>query len=602
MEPRGLPLLPPESAAAYIAVEGPSGVGKSTFVGRIPPGIAVTLPEYADASELLGTPIGNPRYPRSAGEQAGNEQHFAHQELHYWHTCSARTPETAASLLADAVPIVRDRSFLGSVAFSYACALLLGWGDRKDALGSYRELLSAQRIPCPSHLLVLTGPLPVLQRRLLARRRGHPVWVQPALLRVVTTFCVALATAVYEERSLVDESGSFDPVNGIAFINRAAAERGGGYPGPALERLLMWEPPLLPAPPIEEVRALERALNERGETVDVPMVYARRASRTSFAANPHPWRLRARALWRKAAERAPQAGVERELPDHFVDRHAYLLFRNAARGTAISSKEYLVCRPQFDALAPAWVEALGTRRTGSQRLSMPPPPLEAPVDGESLFRATLLKAWRDHLRMHGVPVQPHAFRARPGETWGSLYRRSVHYPMRLPAILGPSFFDRLAPASAKDVLARFGRENIWRLYAFLLQVHEESHLLQSGEPMLGEVALAHLWCSFLDERDLWCWQRVSPTGPSFNIELPWVRQMPLATADAGALFRDTHRGVHALFASASAYDVLCEGAWQFDHGAWRYSRYLDFVVWCISHRAAPNLEAAAVTAGWLEPM
>ena len=595
-----LPLLPPLSRAAYIAVEGPSGVGKSTFVSRVPSRVALTLPEYADASELLGAPVGNPRYPRTAGEQATNERHFARQELRYWHTCSPRAPETAASLLDGAVPIVRDRSFLGSVAFSHACASLFGWGDRRDALGSYRELLSARRIPCPTHLLVLNGPLPVLQGRLAGRPHGHPVWAQPALLRAVATFCVQLASDIYIGCSLVDESAAFDLVEGLAFIDQAASERGTGFSGDVLERLLAWEPPSLPTPPLEELHALERALNERGATVDVPTVRARTASTTSFVANPHPWRLRARALWRTAAERAPRAAVEPEMPGHFVDRHAYQLFRNAACGTTLSSEEESVCRPAFDALEPAWVEAVRTSRTGSQRLRMEPPPLDASVDAGSMFRASLLEAWRGHLEAHGVPLQPLAFQARPGETWASLYRRSAHYPMRPPAILGPSFFDRLSPASAAEVIARFGRENIWSLYAFLLQVHEESHLLQSGEPMLGEVALAHLWCSFLDARDLWCWQRVSPTGPSFNVELPWLRRMQLGTADAGALFRDTRSGVEALFASTSAYDVLCEGAWQFDRGIWRYSRYLDFVVWCMVHRSEPDLNATVVSAGWLK--
>lgn len=596
---RFLPLLPPPRSAAYIVVEGPLGVGATTFVSRVPSQLAVMLPEYADASELLGAPVSDSGHPRIARKQAISNWHFACQELQYWHTCSPRAPETAASLLDGGQPIIRDRSFLGSVALSYACASLLGWGDRKDALGSYRDLLSARCIPCPSHLVVLTAPPDDLHRRLEIGPHGHPLWAQPALLSAVSKFLIQLARDVYLERSIVDQSGAFDLVEGLAFIDHATNEGGVGFAGELLERLLAWEPPSLPTPHVEELRALEQAFNKGGVADVARPAYTGRMPTTSFVANPHPWRQRARALWRAAVERAKSVAIEPEMPSHFVDRHAYVLFRHAARGTTPSSEEASACQPPFSALEPAWFEAVRAGRTGSQRLNMGPPPLDAPVDGDTTFRASLLEAWRNHLGAHGVPLPTLAFRARPGETWASLYRCSAHYPMRPPAIRGPSFFDRLSPASADEVLTRFGRENVWRLYAFLLQVHEESHLLQTGEPMLGEVALAHLWCTFLDARDLWCWQRASPTGPSFNIELPWLRQMHLGAADVGLLFRDTRRGVDALFASASAYDVLCEGAWLFDRRVWRYSRYLNFVVWCLAHRSDPKLDVRAISAGWL---
>lgn len=296
----------------------------------------------------------------------------------------------------------------------------------------------------------------------------------------------------------------------------------------------------------------------------------------SFTRNIHSWRDTARTGWSAWARQVSVPDFPEELPAHFVDRYAYRCYR--APGSPAESAMRLPPAARAQRRAASWDDRISSIWTAKTHGGAPPPPLDARVSDSPGPRAQLLVRWRKHLARHGVVPPRHLFQADPDETWADLLARSVHAPLGRPAIPGPTFYERLSPVSRAVVDARFGPDALWSLYAFLLQCHEETHLLQSGEPLLGEVALAWMWCSFLDAEDLWCWQETEPGGETFNIEAPWVRRLDLCRAAGGLLFRDTLCGVRAHFGGDEPYDGLCEVGWEFDLKRIRYHEYLERVV------------------------
>jgi hypothetical protein len=134
------------------------------------------------------------------------------------------------------------------------------------------------------------------------------------------------------------------------------------------------------------------------------------------------------------------------------------------------------------------------------------------------------------------------------------------------------------------VLNHFHYDDLWEIYAFILQVHEEVHLFQKGEPMLSEFLLSYLWCKFLDQHDFWFWQESEKNGKSFNREKNWVTKVNLTNHEIKLLFTDHLLGISNIFKSKFAYDLICESAWLFDHHQLKYKKYLDFIVWCFENR------------------
>ncbi|AFZ22045.1 hypothetical protein [Allocoleopsis franciscana] len=295
-----------------------------------------------------------------------------------------------------------------------------------------------------------------------------------------------------------------------------------------------------------------------------------------FTSNLELWRTKARKQWLQNAMPAAQLHpkIPAQLPDYFLDRYAYRLFRSFSANRASS---YEVRIPDFDLIAESqsWSSRLEKVLSGVPALNIPPPSLKDRIPELPLIDELLAK-WRQYLEEFGVDVPPMYYRNPAGTYWIDFFQRSAHFP-KLPAIRSPSFYERLSPRQQEFVLNKHGREGIIALYVFLQQTHEETHLLQKGEPMLCEVILAWLWCNFLGENNLWYWQKNDDNGISFNLEKPWASRIFLSRADVRCLFKDTFLGTKAVFGNRQIYDDLCLIAWLFDSKVVCYADYLEIV-------------------------
>ncbi|MFD1044536.1 hypothetical protein ACFQ1S_02480 [Kibdelosporangium lantanae] len=292
-----------------------------------------------------------------------------------------------------------------------------------------------------------------------------------------------------------------------------------------------------------------------------------------FTGELRRWRAQGRQRWADCRTANPAAELDVTMPNYLLDRYAFRCAMENRFGVEI--------RDQFTEPPSARVWLTRTRRKlrGADDGRISAVDLDALAPDTARLR-DLLGRWREHLVGIGVTLSPEAFGPLSGWTWLRIYRSSVLVPFYPPAILGPSFVDRVSEAQRRSLLLRYGTAGIWDLYTFLLRSHEETHREQRGEPMLCEFLLAALWCAFLDRHDQWHWQRNDSSGASLNLEEPYVRQLDLAADIISRAFHDTAGGITAL-AGAATYDELCLCAWLFDARAIDYRRYLDLVTRCL---------------------
>lgn len=289
-----------------------------------------------------------------------------------------------------------------------------------------------------------------------------------------------------------------------------------------------------------------------------------------FTASLPAWRAEAHQRWTECRAACPEAELDVMPPDYLLDRYA---FRCAMRDRlGVDIRDRFAAPPS----ARTWLASTRRKLRGADDGRIPAVDLDAPVPDTPRLTA-LLDRWRGYLLHIGIRLSPDAFGSLPGWTWLKIYQRSVLVPFYPPAILGPSFVDRVSPAQRANLLSRYGTAGVWDLYTFLLRSHEETHQQQRGEPMLCEFLLATLWCAFLDRHEQWHWQRNDATGTSLNLEEPYVRRLTLTDDTLAAIFADT--------AHAPGYDELCLAAWLFDARAIDYRRYLDLVTRCLSGAA-----------------
>jgi hypothetical protein len=102
-----------------------------------------------------------------------------------------------------------------------------------------------------------------------------------------------------------------------------------------------------------------------------------------------------------------------------------------------------------------------------------------------------------------------------------VYRNSVFYP-RFPVLWGPNYFGRISDQDRDHILKTHGEGAVWDFYFLMMVCHEQSHLLQKGEPILNEIAHAILWIDFVLEQKLRPFQVNSETGKTCNIEAPFI--------------------------------------------------------------------------------
>jgi hypothetical protein len=282
---------------------------------------------------------------------------------------------------------------------------------------------------------------------------------------------------------------------------------------------------------------------------------------------PH-WRSWGRQRWAACRRACPTAELPADMPDYLLDRYA---FRCAMQETyGVDIRDQFAQPPSAD----RWLARTRDKLRGADSNRIGPVDLAAPApDTQALH--DLLARWRDHLLNAGATLSPTAFSPLP-RTWLQVFRSSVLVPFYPPAILGPSFLDRVSDAQRRSLIDRYATHGILELYTFLVRSHEETHREQRGEPMACELLLAMLWCSFLDAHDQWHWQRNDATGVSLNLEEPFVRRLSLPCDAVAAMLADTATGVTSLW-GAVAYDELCLCAWLFDARVLNYRGYLDLV-------------------------
>ncbi len=302
-------------------------------------------------------------------------------------------------------------------------------------------------------------------------------------------------------------------------------------------------------------------------------------------------REEAAAIWARSADRSAGAEIygPRQLPGYFADRLAAAVLAGRAD------------------LARGWVHAHHARwpQTTAQYLQrlqqcwVPTHsldgwvPTEAQPPQDSAFSRWLRDRWRRYVANQRLPALLADVEAVDGETWASLSQRSVFYPLT-PALPGANYFDDLSDADRAEAVGRFGPAAPIDFFCFMLQVHENAHLYQVGEPLLNEVLQAAMWVGFVDAEDLWCLQQNSETGRSCCLEVELVRDQP------GLLELTTVSVDSAVsFSQAWSYErylQLCAWSHCFDLGAVRYGEYLRGVGRLLA-RAAPDPVAKPAAAG-----
>ncbi|MBY8883710.1 hypothetical protein K7472_02470 [Streptomyces sp. PTM05] len=291
----------------------------------------------------------------------------------------------------------------------------------------------------------------------------------------------------------------------------------------------------------------------------------------SFTDELDHWRERAGRDWRALSGPADAPPVPGEVPGYLVDRYAFRAYLADGFGVRIADRFSRPFAPQ----AARWQELTRSRLRGIPGAGLPAVRLEQPVTDTPLVH-DLLGRWRRYLTGLGITYDPALFQPPDGRSWLELFRDSVLYPFYPPAIPGPTFVERLSPRQCERLLERHGRAGIMSLYVFLLQAHEDTHRAQRGEPLLCEYVLAVLWCRFLDEHDLWYWERNEDSGVSLNLEEPYLRRVHLDDRTLRALVHDTASGAGQAL-GPGAYEELCLAGWLFDTRAIAYQDYLELV-------------------------
>lgn len=277
-------------------------------------------------------------------------------------------------------------------------------------------------------------------------------------------------------------------------------------------------------------------------------------------------------LWSDAVKALPPSDLSYHVavPGYFIDRYALLVYAGQSdlAASAIDSQvaSWATSEREYaERIRRNWV---ATDSLAGWVPSDHDPPADTP------FGLWLRDRWAVYASELSLPPVVADVSPVRGESWLSLTRRSVFYPS-LPAIPGANYFDFLDESDRQTAVSRFGLTAAIDFFTFMLQVHENAHLWQVGEPLTNEILQAAMWVGFLDKEDLWCLQRNSVTGRSCCLELALIRthpellHLPALANDCAASF-SAHYSYHG-------YLLACGWAHFFDTGRIRYRQYLEGV-------------------------
>ena len=295
------------------------------------------------------------------------------------------------------------------------------------------------------------------------------------------------------------------------------------------------------------------------------------------------YRSVARQEWRRtvSALTCEPDSIPMEMPAFFLDRYTYRMFTAAFEQ---EPKKVIVPDFQMEMALVAWEAAVQGSVVG-----LPAHGIDAPILDDlvpvSAFLEELLAMWRRYLGEKGLSLS-NAFMPPHNVTWRSLFKRSVHFP-KPPVIKGPTFFARLSPRQQQQILSLHGPSAALDFYIFLLQIHEESHMHQTGEPLLCELTHAWLWCNFLTEQKLWVFQRNEDTGFICNLEASWLDRLRWSSTDARAMYLDTAEAVSERMGCA-IYEQACNLAALLDSRRISYQAYLSRVTELLALNHQPD--------------
>jgi hypothetical protein len=297
------------------------------------------------------------------------------------------------------------------------------------------------------------------------------------------------------------------------------------------------------------------------------------------------------AIWARMADRSAGAEIcgPRQLPGYFADRLA----------AAVLAGRTDLAEDWVRSHQAGWPQTSAEYRRRLQQCWVPTRSLDGwvPTDAQpprdSAFSGWLRDRWRIYVADQRLPGQLADIEPLDGQTWASLSQRSVFYPLT-PALPGANYFDALSDSDRAEAIDRFGPTAPIDFFCFMLQVHENAHLHQVGEPLLNEIVQAAMWVGFVDTEDLWCLQRNSETGRSCCLELELVRDQPrlleltTVSVDSAVSFSQAW--------SYERYEQVCAWSHCFDLGAIRYGEYLRGVGDLLA-RSTPDPSAESRAAG-----
>jgi hypothetical protein len=240
-----------------------------------------------------------------------------------------------------------------------------------------------------------------------------------------------------------------------------------------------------------------------------------------YQRNIHQFREEAADRWRDscfAFDNEKAFGAEAP-PSFFIDKYSFriwLAHTTSTDGTALVS----VPETDFSQLFAAYDETVRQSVVGSKLLGTNAPAVDEPVV-RSTFLDDQFGAWQSHLACNGIDLPSDVIDWYFSVPLLEVYCNSVFYP-RFPVLWGPNYFGKISDQDREHILQTYGEGAVWDFYFLMMVCHEQSHLMQKGEPILNEIAHAILWIDFVLEQGLKPFQVNSDTGKTCNIEAPFI--------------------------------------------------------------------------------
>ena len=224
-------------------------------------------------------------------------------------------------------------------------------------------------------------------------------------------------------------------------------------------------------------------------------------------------------------------------PAFFIDRCGFRHWLSSVSGV-VSSEYISIPEIDFRELFESYDDTVRKSIVGSKVLGTGAPHVDECVR-RSQFLDDCFSDWQQHLARHGINLPTETIDWYFSVPLHEVYRNSVFYP-RHPVLWGPNYYGRIAGSDREHILSHYGDGAVWDFYFLMMVCHEQSHLMQKGEPILNEIAHAILWIDFVLERGLKPFQVNSATGKTCNIEAPYIldRVESLRGVDFHLLFED----------------------------------------------------------------